>query len=235
MLPDILIHSLISADGKIEGFRPEAVGLYYRLAGLLDCDTCLVGCDTLLAAEDDHSLQIDPRDQADEPLATIDDDERVLLVVPDSRGRLRNWQTHIDGVGARGAVALISRGTPRDHVAYLEGREIPLVEAGDDHVDYRMALAELRERFGAGRIRTDSGGVLNNVLLAEGLATELSLLISPELVGGEGRALFRSLVIPEPQWLRLVDCQQFEPNFLWLRYEMAPSGASDRAEPRPTT
>jgi len=196
MLPKVIIHSLVSVDGKIEGLSPEGIGLYYQLAGQLDCDTWLVGMNTLLEAESFPGTEIHPEDQAGAPLPQMSTSGGPLMVVPDSRGRLRNWHTHAEGIGARGSVALVSAATPREYLDYLGRRNIPHIEGGDDHVDYRVALPELQARYGSETIRTDSGGLLNNVLLEHGLVAEISLWVSPELVGSEHRAQFRTLKTP---------------------------------------
>ena len=80
-----------------------------------------------------------------------------------------NWYTHVEGIGARGVVASVSAATHGARTDYLQKRNIPIVRADGDHVDYRAAFSELNSRFGSKRIRTDSGGVLSSILLEEGL------------------------------------------------------------------
>ncbi len=220
MLPKVIIHALVSADGKMEGFAPEGIGLYYALAGRLEADTWLVGSDTLLEAERLSDSLIHPKDLAGDPLPEIAMGAGPLLVVPDSRGRVRNWFTHADGMGVRGTVALVSAATPRKHLAYLRRRNIPYVEAGEEHVDFRGALADLRSRYGSNRIQTDSGGVMNSVLLEQALVAEISLVISPELVGKAPRSLFRTLDIPSSLALEVLGCEQVGDSYVWLRYRL---------------
>jgi len=218
--PKVIIHCLVTVDGKIEGFSPQGIGLYYQLAGQLECDTWLVGSDTLLAAESLPDTQIHPADRAAEPLPAVASAGGALMVVPDSRGRVRNWYTHLQGMDARGLVILVSTATPRDYLDYLEKRNVPCIEAGEDHVDYRAAFAELRSRYGTLAIRTDSGGVLNNKLLEQGLVTGLSLLISPELAGKQHRGLFRTLEIPSAARLDMMSNDQVGEGLVWLRYRV---------------
>jgi 2,5-diamino-6-(ribosylamino)-4(3H)-pyrimidinone 5'-phosphate reductase len=220
MLPEVIIHSVTSLNGKIEGFGLEAVGQYYELSAQLNCDTWLIGADTLLDAEKSPGFLVHQDDREEAPLQPVAQDGAVLIAVPDSRGRIRNWHTHIEGIGARGAVVLISAATPRLHLDYLRTRNVPFIETGMDHVDYRSALSELSARFGSKRIRTDSGGVLNGILLEEGLATELSLLIAPELIGGTGRDLFRTLKPTASLRLGVLDCQRTGQSSIWLRYRV---------------
>lgn len=220
MHPKIIVHSLISLDGKIEGFQPEAIGSYYELSAQLNCDTWLIGADTLLEAEHAPNAQVHQKDREDEPLEEIADEEGILIVVPDSRGRIRNWYTHVAGIEARGGVALVSAATPKAHLDYLRERNVPIVEAGADHVDFKSALSELSARYGCKRIRTDSGGVLSNVLLEDKLVAELSLLITPDLIGKKGRGLFRTLGLDDALHLGLLDCLRVGTDLVWLRYRV---------------
>ena len=133
---------------------------------------------------------------------------------------MRNWYTHVEGIGARGVVALVSAATHGAHIDYLQKRNIPIVRAGGDHVDHRAAFSELNARFGSKRIRTDSGGVPRSNLLKERLATELSLLIAPDLIGNEGRDLFRTLELVDALHHGLLDCQRVGESFIWLKYKV---------------
>jgi len=164
--------------------------------------------------------EVHQKDKDAAPLQAVAKHEGVHIAVPDSRGRMRNWHTHVEGIGARGAVALVSGSTPRAHLGYLRTRNIPFVETGRDHVDYTLALSELYAQFGSRRIRTDSGGVLNSTLLEEGLATELSLLIAPDLIGSRGRDLFRTLKPLEALRLDAMDCQRVGESSIWLRCKL---------------
>lgn len=220
MIPRVIIHTLISADGLMEGFSPEGIGLYYQLAGQLEVDTCLAGSDTLLAAESIFQPQILPEDLTEQPFAQPTESGGQLLVVPDSRGRIHHWSTHAQGMGARGVVVLVSDATPEEYLAYLFRRNIPHIRVGEGHVDYRAALEELCIQYGTQAIRTDSGGVLNSLLLQHGLVAELSLLISPELVGNQHRALFRTLEMPTTLSLQLAHCQPLGQGYVWLRYRV---------------
>ena len=51
--------------------------------------------------------------------------------------------------------------------------------------------------YGIKRVRTDSGDILNSILIGKGLVDEISLIIVPGMVKGEGETLFRSLKLSE--------------------------------------
>ena len=147
-----------------------------------------------------------------------------MLVVPDSRGRVRNWQTLREAPYWRDMIALCSNSTPDSYLDYLSKRHIEYIVAGDDHVDLRLALEEINDRYGVETVRVDSGGTLNGVLLRAGLVSEISVLIDPCLVGGTTqRSIFRAPDLTSPDGvigLRLIDIEKLPNDVIWLRYEV---------------
>ncbi|MGI6206786.1 MAG: dihydrofolate reductase family protein [Anaerolineae bacterium] len=220
MLPRVFISNLVSLDGRIEGF-PADPTLYYTLSAQSGADTHLTGADTLLSGDD--SLQPDGEGEYQGP-EPDPDDPRPLLVVTDSRGRVRHWQQLRTMPYWRDQVALCSRATPAEHLDYLRRSRVHTIIAGEDKVDLRAALEELADRFGSRLVHADSGGTLNAALLAAGLVQEVSLLVYPYLVGGDqARPLFRFFdpaAKEGPLGLRLTHVEQFPDNILWLRYEV---------------
>jgi 2,5-diamino-6-(ribosylamino)-4(3H)-pyrimidinone 5'-phosphate reductase len=68
---------------------------------------------------------------------------------------------------------------------------------------------------------TDSGGTLNNILLAQGLISEISLLVAPVLVGDKRVNLFRTLRLKgkKPR-LQLIKNRIQEKQYLLLIYRI---------------
>ena len=219
MLPRVVLHNAASVDGRIDWFTPD-IGRFYELASRWQEDAILAGSDTILAAEGAD----EDEDPSEPPRNESDDDSRPLLVVPDSRGRVRNWQFLRQQPYWRDVVALCSRSTPSAHFEYLEQRHIDRIVAGDDHVDLRAALEELNVRYDVQVVRVDSGGTLNGVLLRAGLVDEVSVLIHPSLVGGTTpRSIFRAPDLASADGviqLRLAHVEQLEGELVWLRYEV---------------
>lgn len=89
MLPAVIMHSLVTVDGNIEGFSPEAICRYYQLADRLDCDTWLVESDTLLSAERMFRMQAHPRDRNGEPLPRVRAEGGAEHPLRAGRGRAR--------------------------------------------------------------------------------------------------------------------------------------------------
>lgn len=180
MLPRVILHTAASLDGRITNF-PADLELYYGLAARWNPDAVLFGSSTILAAPtlevpEEHRAQFTP--PKDQP------DPRPLMVIADSRGRVRCWETLRTWPYMRDLVALCSARTPEDYVDYLGSCRVGIIRAGDGPVDMRAALEELNRRYGVRVIRVDSGGTLNSVLLREGLVDEVSVLIHPFIAGG---------------------------------------------------
>jgi 2,5-diamino-6-(ribosylamino)-4(3H)-pyrimidinone 5'-phosphate reductase len=219
MLPRVIIHNQVSVDGRIDWFTPD-VGLYYEIAARWQADVHLAGSNTIFNPNE----ELPPEGQnAFTPPKLEPNDNRPLLVIPDSKGVVRNWHVLREMPYWRNMIALCSHGTPKSYLGYLEERHIEFIVRGNVHVDLRASLEELSARYGAKTVLVDSGGTLNGVLLRAGLVDEVSILVSPCLVGGSTpRSMFRGEdltraddVIP----LRLAHVEEVRGGVLWLRYE----------------
>ena len=169
MLPRVILHNAISLDGRIDGF-PIDLQQYYKLTATWKEDATLAGSETFLKAAteappEDESAFIPPRSDPK--------DKRQILVIPDSRGRIRTWHYLRSLPYWRHFVALCSKSTPQDYLQYLKDRHIDCIITGEDHVDLKMALGELYSRYAVKVVRVDSGGTLNGLLLRQGLVNEV--------------------------------------------------------------
>jgi 2,5-diamino-6-(ribosylamino)-4(3H)-pyrimidinone 5'-phosphate reductase len=223
MLPRVILHNAVSVDGRMDWFAPD-IGLFYELISRWKEDATLVGSNTILNAPEEIPEE---GEEAFEPPKSAPHDPRPLLVVPDSRGRMRNWHFFRQQPYWREVVALCSHSTPTTYLDYLQKRHVDSIIAGDDHVDLPAALEELNARYGAKVVRVDSGGTLNGVLLRAGLVDEVSLLISPCLVGGTTlSSLFRAPDLMSSEGvmqLRLSHFERLRDDIIWLRYEVVAS------------
>ena len=224
VLPYIIIHNAVSVDGRIDWFAPD-IGQFYELAARWKEDATLAGSNTIFNPEGEVSEE---DEEAFEPPKRDPNDLRPLLVVPDSRGRVRNWHVLRKQPYWRDIVVLCSHTTPRTYIDYLKKRHIDYIIAGDDHVDLREALEALNIRYGVKIIRVDSGGTLNGVLLRAGLVDEVSVLINPCLVGGiTPRSIFRAPDLTSSEsviQLRLTHVEKLGNQVVWLRYEVIRQG-----------
>ena len=225
-MPRVTLHNAVSLDCRLLEWGMVDMGLYYGLIGAFAEQATLAGAETLLTGAA-HEGVITDGDDTPGPEA-VPGDARPLLVVPDSRGRIRMWRWILAQPYWRAGVALCTSSTPREHMAYLERSGVDRIVAGDDRVDLKTALAEVRDRYGVERIRADSGGTLNGVLLRLGLVDEVSLLVAPVLMGDDAsRAFVRAPALAAAggyAGLKLTHMERLDGDNLWLRYEVVRSG-----------
>ncbi len=164
-----------------------------------------------IPAEDDCAFQ---------PWPQTEKDTRPLLVIPDSHGRVRIWHYLKTLPYWRGGIALCSKSTPPEHLAYLDARHITRITAGDTHVDMHAALAMLCKVYGIKILRMDSGGTLNGIMLSAGLVNEISLLIHPQLVGSADAKSFLITHQPCAVRLELIGIEKRASGLVWLRYKV---------------
>jgi 2,5-diamino-6-(ribosylamino)-4(3H)-pyrimidinone 5'-phosphate reductase len=211
---------MISVDGRIDWITPD-IGLFYEVASRWKEDATLAGSDTIIKQEEGMPEE---DEAAFEPPEKSSGDSRPLLVVPDSKGRVRNWHALRKAGYWRDVVVLCSHATPGTYLDHLKERYIEYIVAGDNYVDLKAALEELNARYGIGLVRVDSGGTLNGVLLRAGMVDEISVLINPSLVGGTSpRSFFRALDLNSPEGmikLRLIHFENIKDDIIWLQYKV---------------
>lgn len=218
-LPKVIVHCEVSADGRIDWFKPHE-DVYYGLLSTWNEDAALTGIETLF-----HPRTGVTRDEKPARRPEVDpNDKRPLLVVTDSGGRGYNWQFFREWPFIRDIIVLVSNKTPKEYLRYLEERFVRYIVSGDDKVGLRDALIILNEQYGVNTVRTDSGGSLNGALLRAGLVDEVSLLISPDLVGGlSPRSFFRAPDLESPEGvikLELFHTEKLKHDVVWLRYRV---------------
>ena len=220
MLPYVILHMGISVDGRID-WGGGADNPYYELVEQFTADTDISGSNTILKAQFP--------DEPQSALGKVYDDwvkkpARPLHVIVDSQGRIKNWEIIKKQPWWRGYVSLCSEATPESHLEYLNELGIRCIISGKQKVDLRAALEVLNTQFGTRRVRVDSGGTLNGVFLRAGLVDEVSVIVSPSLVGGiTPKTMFvapdletEDGVIP----LILVHVEKIRERYVWLRYKV---------------
>lgn len=220
MLPRVVIHNAVSLDGRTDWFTAN-IEKFYDLTSNWDEDATLAGSETLLAAYADVQ-EVGESDAAE--FKKDPSDTRPLLIVPDSRGRLRIWHLLRREPNWRDVVVLCSKDTPAEYIQFLQQGKIDYIVAGDYKVDFRAALEEVNSKYGVNHIRVDSGGKLNGVLLREGLVDEVSVLVHPYLVGGMmSKSLFQAADLKSADRvinLKLIKIEIVEKELVWMRYEV---------------
>ncbi|MDV2481408.1 RibD family protein [Methanoculleus sp. Wushi-C6] len=191
MHPEVIIHNSVSLDHAVTGFEVD-LSQHYGALLAFEPGAVLAGSTT---AKTGIELFMDitlPEAEADRhrPEARPDD-RRPICVIVDSRGVLKGLLHFYRNMEhTKDVVVLVSETTPSDYLDYLREREYPFIRCGRERVDLRGALRELGERFGISRVVSDSGPELNNVLIREGLADTISLIVHPVIAGEGEKKLF---------------------------------------------
>lgn len=215
MKPKVIMHTQISLDGCIRGFEHEE--LYYIAAGKINADMVMFGSNTVVTALKDAP----PETKFDFAKPDADpNDIRPYGIIPDSRGRIRNLHAIRNMGYLKDVIMLVSESTPKDYLRYLEERNYEYIVAGKDHVDFSEAFEILYDRYHCRAIRTDSGGELTSVLLEQGLVDEISLVVSPCLIGSSELTAFRSLSPKKRIELNLIGTETVSDDYLTLTYRV---------------
>jgi 2,5-diamino-6-(ribosylamino)-4(3H)-pyrimidinone 5'-phosphate reductase len=181
MLPKVIIFDNISLDGRIDGFDIDTE-LYYQVASEWSVDAVLMSTNTVKKFNIKHD---DLDDETDFKTKSINkNDNKPLLVVPDSLGIIRIWEDLLIAPFFRDILVLCSRSTPLDYLNFLEERYIKYMVIGYDKVNFGTAFEELNVQFGIKSLRVESGGKLNGSLLRDDLVDEVCVLIYPNMIGG---------------------------------------------------
>jgi 2,5-diamino-6-(ribosylamino)-4(3H)-pyrimidinone 5'-phosphate reductase len=192
MVPRIIVHNCISLDGSIKDFDAD-LGKYYEVASRYKPSAHLVGSATIKTGFDSFMENI-PKERKQDFCKPKGKDGKPYWVIPDSRGSLKGMLHALRRFEhCRDVIVMVSSSTPYDYIKYLEERDYNLIVAGDDHVDYKKALGILYKKHGIRTILTDTGGTLSSILLENGLADELSIIVCPSIIGKCSTPIFGKL------------------------------------------
>lgn len=224
MIPYIILYNAVSLDGRITGFNAD-VELYYELASKWDINAVLMGSNTVLTGL--NAKPFEAREDDKESLKSREkdpDDSRPFLVIPDSKGRIRIWNELFQMPYLRDIIVLCSRTTPEEYLDFLKERNIDYIIKGEHHVDMKTALEKLSSKYGIKSIRVDSGGILNGILIRQGLADEIHVLIHPEVVGDTiENSIFNEedkSSLKDAIRLKLVHIDKLKNDIIWLKYKI---------------
>lgn len=216
-LPSVIIHNEVSLDGSVKDFDSD-MGTYYTIAARYKPDAHMVGSVTVFSASEDLPAE-EPADFLKPEISPSD--PRPYWVIVDSKGILTgmlHFYRRMEYI--KGIIVLVSESTPAGYMDYLKERNFDVIVKGSGQVDLKEALIVLKEKFGIKTIITDSGGVLNSALISNALVNEISLIISPQLVGTAATNLFRTLNPEQPLKLKFKSCEAQSDGHVWMRYTL---------------
>ena len=219
MLPKVILHNTVSLDGSIKDFEVH-LGIHYQVARKFKAEAHLIGSITAKTGIHTFNDRVPREKKSDRvKLCTTSGDERPLWVIPDSRGILKNLLHVFRRSGyCKDVIVFTSMKTPKNYLEYLREREYDFFIVGNDHVDYHQALGLLYTRYDVRTVLTDTGGILGSILLERGLVDEISLLITPVLVGKNATYLFR--ILHHNVTLELIKSEIYDENYMHLLYKI---------------
>ena len=218
----VIMHNSVSLDGSFTNFDVN-MELHYQIAGRYGADANLIGSNTIKTGIDLYGGEIPPENEADFTKPNRDAAVPYWVIV-DTKGVTKGLlHTCRSFEFCRDIIVLISQQTSDDYINYLGERNYDYLVCGNEHVDYEAAFSALNAKYGVKTILIDSGPTLNRVLLGKGLINEISLLVSPVLVGGKSDKLLAHLNIGNANInLELLTCEDFEKDLVLLRYKVLP-------------
>jgi len=217
MLPKVIIHNSISIDGSLTNFEPN-MELHYQIAGNYRPNAHLIGSNTITAGIELFGQQTPEEEETDfkKPKRDLGLPYWVIL---DTKGILKGLlHTCRRFEYCRDVIVLISESTPKDYVEHLKERKYLYHFVGKERVNLESALRLLSSDYKVKKVLTDTGSTLSNLLLEQGLASELSLLMHPVIVGKTSYNIFGN--VSKSINLRLVKKESYPKGHIWLVYKI---------------
>ena len=214
MLPKVILHNSVSLDCSLTNFMPN-MELHYTIAGKYDAEARLIGSNTVKVGAELYGGPVPPEQESDfmKPERSI---SLPIWVIPDTKGTLKGLlHTCRRFEFCRDVVLLVSEETPAEYVRHLEERNYDYHVVGKKHVDLEKALRLLSEKYGVKTVLVDTGRILGNLLLNQGLVSEISLLIHPVIVGATSYNMFSDI---NNLKLKLLQSEILENNYVWSVY-----------------
>lgn len=215
MFPKVIVHNSISLDGSLTGFQPNMM-LHYRIAGNYCANAHLVGSNTIRVGVEMYESQV-PLEEEKDYEKPKRDNNLPYWVIPDTKGKLRGllhtcrWFEF-----CRDIIVLVSEQTPKAYLDHLTKRNYAYEVVGKENVDLEKSLEILSSKYKVKKVMADTGRILGNLLINQGFAKELSLLVHPNIVGKKSYNIFGN--IDEKIDLKLKTRKIFPNGCLWLLY-----------------
>lgn len=217
MRPKVILHNSISLDGSLTCFEPN-MELHYRIAGMFKPEVHLIGSNTITAGIELYGAGVPPEKPSDFQKPKRNKKLPTWVII-DSKGKLQGLlHTCRQFEQVRDIILLVSQTTPKQYLQYLDERHYEYHLVGKDSVDLPEALALLTKTYQVQTIVTDTGQILGNLLLNQGLVDEISLLIHPVIVGKTSYTMFSA--INKDLDLTLIKCEHLEKKYIWLLYKI---------------
>lgn len=213
----VILHNSISLDGSFIGLTPN-MGLHYQIVNYYKPDAYMVGYNTAKVGLEMFGQPLQSETELDFKKPNKDK-SLSYWVIPDSKGILKGQlHSYRRFEFCRDVIILVSKSTPADYLSYLNQRQYDYIIAGKKYVDYKDAIVQLSEKHSVRNILVDTGSTLGNILLNNGLVDEISLIISPEIVGKQSKSLFENIEIKIN--LQCKNCELMKDGYIWITYKV---------------
>lgn len=217
MLPKVIIHNSITLDGSLTGFIPH-MGLHYQIASQYHPDIHLIGSNTIKSGIEMFGEGVPPEEESDF-LKPVNRENVPYWAVIDTKGALQGMlHTSRRFEFCRDVIVLVSEKTPAAYLHHLRERNYDYHIAGKVTVDLKESLNLLAEKYGAKTVLTDTGKILADLLINQGLAGEISLLVHPVIAGGKSYPMFSD--VKGNVTLELLKSEVPEKDYLWMVYKI---------------
>ena len=233
--PFVFCHMLTSLDGKITGGymgtpQGNAAGeVFYDLAFGPKRFYQHQGWRSGRVTTDDHfTVYHKPTLDENAPAVPAGDylaqpDFGMFYVSVDPHGKL-GWESATLHYGDTTAhvIEVLTGQASNAYKAFLRQKGISYILAGEEQLDYELALAKLKEQFHIETLMLGGGGVLNWSFLQAGLCDEISLVVAAAADGtSDTPPVFRAkagLSENRPLGFTLKEARAMDGGSLWLRY-----------------
>lgn len=217
MKPKVIIHNSISIDGSLSLFEPN-MALHYHIAGFFKPDIHLIGSHTIATGIELYGDGVPPEEPSDFTKPKCDNNLPVWVII-DTKGKLEGLLHTCRRFNlCRDVVILVSEATPQRYLRYLDERHYPYHRVGKNSVNLPQALNLLSKKYHAKTILTDTGRILGNLLINQGLVDEISLLVHPVLVGKNSFNMFSD--VEKNMTITLLKCQRLKNQYVWFLYKI---------------
>ncbi|HEX9612712.1 MAG TPA: 2,5-diamino-6-(ribosylamino)-4(3H)-pyrimidinone 5'-phosphate reductase [Candidatus Bathyarchaeia archaeon] len=213
--PYVILNAAMSLDGKIATYTgdsrmssPADLRRVHRLRASVD--GIMVGMRTLLR---------------DNPKLTVKfaKDRRPYRIIVDSKA-----QTPLTSYVVRTAretptiVAVTSR-APKNRIEILERRGVKVFVCGEGRLVSVKILLQILRKLEVRKILLEGGGALNWSMLSSGLVDEVSLAITPRILGGEKAVTLvegkGTPLVKDGVKLKLLNAAKYGPDLV-VRYKV---------------
>jgi len=216
----VIMHNSVSLDGSFTDFEVN-MGLHYKVASRYKADANLIGSNTIVKGIEIYGGEIPPEKEVDYDKPDRDT-ALPYWVIADTKGITKGMlHTCRSFEYCKDVIVLISQQTREDYINYLRERDYDYFICGEERIDFKKALNILSTNYEIQKVLVDSGPILNEILISEGLLDEISLLISPTIVGNKSNKSLSNLNFGNQNInLELLSYEGLESGLVLLRYKV---------------